>query len=129
MRIEGVGRSNADQCQYGQEVQYGKDRGSPVRKPTGFMSNGQHILHALSRRCTGLGGECSRRKGGRHCQASGRVAREAAVYPPGFCKAMIRGIMNELKARGIVKNGEIGLHAFCDEDVPFNGPDSGYKVP
>ena len=39
----------------------------------------------------------------------------------------IRGIMDELKSRGVVKNGEIGFHAVCDEDVPFNGPDSGYS--
>ena len=127
MKIQGVGRSHADQCQYGQEVQHGSDCGSPIRKPTGFMSNGQHILHALSRRCSGLGGQCSRKKGGVHRQASGRVAREAAVYPPELCKAMIRGIMSELKARGIVKDGEIGLHAVCDEDKPFNDPDSGYS--
>ena len=127
MRIEGVGRSDADQCQYGQEAQSGQNRGSPVRKPTGFMSNGQHILHALSRRCSGSGGACSRSKGGRHCVASGRVAKEAAVYPQELCKAMIQGIMSELKSRGIIKDGEIGLHAVCDEDAPLNGPDAGYS--
>jgi hypothetical protein len=61
-----VGRIHADQCQYDLEVMHGGEMGAPLKKPTGFMSNGPEILEALSRVCTGRNGTCSRRKGGRH---------------------------------------------------------------
>ncbi len=48
--------------------------------------------------------------------ASGRVAREAAKYSKQLCRAIIRGMLNELKSKGIWKEGEVGLHAVTDED-------------
>ncbi len=42
-----VSRVTADQCQYGAEVQFGEFHGQPVRKATGFMSNGKLILEEL----------------------------------------------------------------------------------
>ena len=93
-------------------MQYGALRGQPVRKATGFMSNAPQLLQRLTRRCTSRDGTCSRTKGGRHVQASGRVASDAARYSDGLCRAMIRGMMDEMQARG-----EIGLHAVTDEDV------------
>ena len=50
------------QCQYGAE----SDKNNPVRKATRFMSNSSYILDELSRRCSGLNGDCSRSGGGRH---------------------------------------------------------------
>ena len=115
MELPGVGRIDADQCQYGSEVQFGRYKGEPVKKPTGFMSNGPKILQALSKKCSGAHGECSRSKGGNHVMASGRVARDAARYSPGLCKAIIRGITAELRERGIVRDGEVGMHAVTDD--------------
>ena len=74
---ERVKTATGDQCQYGQRTQCG----DPVRKPTRWMSNSPELLKKLSHRCNGRGGECSRRRGGRHVTVSGRLAREAAVYP------------------------------------------------
>ena len=54
----------ADQCQYGQQVNFGKHKGAPVRKETGFMSNSDKILDQLRRRCLGRKGNCSRPEGG-----------------------------------------------------------------
>ncbi len=39
MKVEGVHLVHGDQCQYGAEVQSGLSQGSPVMKPTGFLSN------------------------------------------------------------------------------------------
>ena len=111
-----MGRIHADQCQYDLGVIFGRGMGAPLKKPTGSMSNGPNILEALSRVCTGRNGVCSRRKGGRHGLCSGKVAKEAARYTPNLCRAMLRGVSEELKARGTIKGGEIGLHAVCDED-------------
>ena len=49
MACEGVGQIHADQCQYNFEVMHGREKGAPLKKPTGFMSNGPEILEALSR--------------------------------------------------------------------------------
>ena len=66
LAVPSVGRVDGDQCQYGAQVVSGSKIGSPIRKCTGFMSNGEHILNALSKRCRGSNGRCSRTKGGIH---------------------------------------------------------------
>ena len=116
LEIPGVSRVCGDQCQYGQEVQYGAFRGQPVRKATGFMSNAPRVLQRLTRRCAGRDGTCSRAKGCNHVQASGRVAKDAARYSDGPCRAMFRGMMDEMQTQGIWRPGEVGLHAVTDED-------------
>ncbi len=116
LQIPEVGRVCGDQRQYGQEVQYGEHRGQPVRKATGFMSNAPKILERLTRRCADRNGMCSRSKGGKHVHASGRVAKDAARYSDGLCRAMIRGMVDEMRSRGIWHPGEEGMHAVSDED-------------
>ena len=116
LQIPYVGRVCGDQCQYGQEVQYGEHIGQPVRKATGFMSNAPKVLERLTRRCAGRDGTCSRSKGGRHVQASGRVAKDAARYSDGLCRAMVRGMVDEMRSRVIWRPGEEGMHAVTDED-------------
>ncbi len=116
-QLEGVDVITADQCQFGLEVMYGIHNGLPVRKPTGFMSNAPRLLQRLSKRCEGQGSECSRTKGGKHVTAQGRVARDAARYTPKLCRTIIKGMTDELRARGIVKNGEAGLHAVTDDSA------------
>ena len=111
-----VERVVADQCQYGQEVQYGEYKGQPVRKSTGFMSNAPRLLAQLQRRCGTTDGQCSRRGGGQHAVASGRVAKDAARYSDGLCRAIIKGMTDEMQWRGIWRRGEVGLHAVTDED-------------
>ncbi len=118
-----VARVRGDQCQYNQEVQYGQYRGQPVRKATGFMSNASRLLARLDRRCTGRDGACSRRKGGRHVTASGRVARDAARYSNQLCRAIVKGMIDEMQWRGIWRRGEVGLHAMTDEDPIAQFPD------
>jgi hypothetical protein len=115
-----VQRVRGDQCQYGQQVRYGHRQGSPVLKPTGFMSNGQEILNELGLRCTGHRGECSRRHGGRHEQCAGRVARDSARYPDGLCRAILKGMVKQLKADGVVNEGVVGMQAKDEETTAYN---------
>ena len=130
LETPGVGRVTADQCQFGAEVNFGTLRGSPIRKRTGFMSNGEEILNALRSQCTGKEGRCSRRRGGHHALVSGKIARSAARYPPGLVKRIIRGIIAQLKDDGIMKDGEVGIHA-VDDDASvarsMKGADQGYS--
>ena len=79
LKLNGVQRITADQCQLGQE----DEEGNPIRKPTGFMSNSPEMLVQLHRRCFGRNGLCSRPKGGQHAHAS---ASERSV-PPSFKKS------------------------------------------
>ena len=94
-----VGIVRADQCQYGAEAQRGPQKGQPVKKPTGFMSNSCELLKALSRRCAGQGNRCSRPGGGGHATCSGNVCKDAAIYPRELCRAVLRGILSSAQSR------------------------------
>ncbi len=130
MMIPEVGRVTSDQCQYDNDVLFGLYRGSPVKKPTGFMSNAPALLECLSRRCSGEGGECSRPRGGRHAPCEGKIAREAAKYSKGLCKAILKGMHAQMRLSGITNDHEVGLHAVTDDNEPervFKAKDSRYS--
>ena len=46
---------------------------------------------------------------------TGRVAKDAAKYSDGLCNAIIKGMIDEMYSKGILRRGEQGLHAVCDE--------------
>ncbi len=98
--------------------------------PTGFMTNSDAVAGALSQTCTGTGGLCSRREGGKHVLCSGGRAKDAAKYPPGLCRAILRGVRDQLREDGLLKDGCYGLQApDDDQDVERNlrGPSQGYS--
>ena len=89
-----------------------------MRKPTGWMSNSECILRALSKRCTQTDGSCSRPKGGQHVQCSSAIARRAAVYPFAICKGILQGILDQLQQdRRLIS----GIHAILPE------PSAGFE--
>ncbi len=47
---------------------------------------------------------------------TGRIAKDAAKYPDGLCRAIIKGMIDALYSKGILRRGEQGLHAVSDED-------------
>ncbi len=129
-KTPGVELVHADQCQLGAEVITGIKKGMPVKKPTGFLSNATHLLERLKRRCEGRGGWCSRRRGGRHATCEGKIARDAARYPRALCKAIIEGMLLQMKRTGITKDGEVGLNAVTDDEQDeqdMRGPEQGYS--
>ena len=107
--------ARGDQCQYGAEIRSGPDRGSPIMKPTGFMTNSAMLARALSKRCEGVHGWCSRRTGGQHGLCSGKHSREAAKYPRSLCRAILRGVRDQLREDGIVKDGCFGMQVPDDD--------------
>ena len=130
MNMPHVQLAHGDQCQYGAEIQDGPDRGRPIMKPSGFLTNSPHVFEALSRRCSGIGGECSRRAGGKHSLCSGRHAVAAAKYPKGLCRAMLRGVRDQLAADGRIKDGCYGVQAEDDDaqvERHLRGPEQGYS--
>ncbi len=82
MEAEHVDSVVGDRCMYGQEAR----DGSPVRKATKWMSNSPWVLKALSARCAGRGGACSREQGGEHVTVSGAEARRSQEFPFQLCK-------------------------------------------
>ncbi len=130
MEVPGVIRVRGDQCQYGAEIVRGKNRGAPVMKPTGFLTNSQAVAEALSKTCGSIDGTCSRRKGGRHQLCSGRHAKDAAVYPRGLCRAILKGITAQLKVDNLLLDGCYGVQVANDDAEILKemyGPEQGYS--
>ncbi len=128
--VAGVGLTHADQCQFGAEVRAGDHRGDPLKKATGFMSNAEELLKHLSRRCHGTGGACTRRKSGRHVTVQGKITKESAKYPDKLCKAILRGMVAQMRKVGMVKAGECGVYAMDDDgelETTLKGPEHGYS--
>ena len=121
-KMDGVQRQNADQCQFGLQVKSGVHRGAPIIKPTGFMSNSEEVLKALSKRCSGRGGQCDRPAGGKHQPCSGKIAKEAAIYPRALCRAILKGICAQLKKDGNLEQGVFGVDTAHEHSgVPAQG--------
>ena len=125
--------------QYGAVAPHGPDRGCPVKKPTGFMSNSLEIRHALSRICEGRNGGCSRPEGGRHTACQGSITKDMAKYPRELCRAVLRGLTAQLRADRRLVNGCYGIQAEASPPVgesagedqndqkQIYGPDQGYS--
>ena len=127
---QGVVRVNGDQCQYGAQIQRGSRKGDPIKKPTGFLTNSPRVAEALSAKCTGVGGACSRDAGGRHALCSGQHAKDAAKYPRRLCRAMLRGIAKQGRDDSLLKDGCFGMQVRDDDadvEATIRGPAQGYS--
>ena len=80
------------------------------------MSNAPKVLKQLNRRCQGHGGACSIGSLP-HATASGRVAREAAVYPFKLREAILRGMRNQLRIQGRLQPETDGYQPLFNETV------------
>ena len=99
-------------------------------KPTGFMTNSPCIAQALSRRCEGRNGQCSRAKGGIHRTCSGKHARMAQKYPPELCRAVLRGVRDQMRSDNLLKDGCYRVMAPDDDaavEAEIRGPSSGFS--
>ncbi len=82
------------------------------------MSNAPKLLEQLHKKCHSKDGRCTRTKGGRHVTVQGWITKESAIYPHKLCKAIVKGMAAQLKADGLIKDGEIGINA-VDDDGEF----------
>ena len=101
----GVETATCDQCLYGSA----SEDGSPVKKPTTFLTNAPELAKELRARCGGREGRCSRPEGGIHAQCRGKTARMAAIYHFKLCRAILVGFRRQLQADGKCKDGFVGL--------------------
>ncbi len=116
LKVDGVNIVRGDQCQCGAQASHGPTRGSPILKPTGFMSNSSKVLEALSRRCEGRNGRCTRPNGGQHVVLEGKLAREAAKYPRELCRAVPKGTAAQPREDRRLHQGCFGIQAVDEED-------------
>ena len=100
LELPGVLLSVMDMCRYGM-VSEDKEGVAPVRKTTKIATNVPEIADALSHRCEG---------GHRHVHLISGRPKNAAIYPSGFCRDLIKGfIMNRnRKNAGVKWSGDIG---------------------
>ena len=101
----GVETAVCDQCMYGST----SFDGSPVQKPTKFVTNAIELAKKLCKRCVARDGTCSRPAGGVRAQCRGKVARKTAAYEYKLCRAILTGFRDQLRADGLYKDGFIGM--------------------
>ena len=105
----------AHQCRFGQRAR-GRAAGERllVKKPTRFLSSSPFLLRELDRRCRG---------GHAHQRLFQSRAAAAAVYPPGLCRAILRGAEKQSQHEGrplprsvaYAAESGIGLCSLIDE--------------
>ena len=106
-----VETATCDQCMYGCT----SADGSPVKKPTTFLTNAPELAKRLRVRCKGKGGSCMRPGGGSHAQCRGKTARMAAVYDLKLCRANLVGFRDQLRCDGVYTDGFVGMMDGCCE--------------
>ena len=60
----------------------------------------------------------------------GRLTRGTAIYSDKLCRAMIKGMTAQLRADGMIKDGEFGINAVDDDaavQATLKGPEQGYS--
>lgn len=113
LALPGVVRVRADQCEYGLNVE-----GTPNKKPTDFMVNGEGLARWLSKRCSG---------GHLHQPLTNGRAVKAQHYPRKLCQAMIKGAEEDSRAWRVCEvfaneeAGEDALERALDDEVEASG--------
>ncbi len=123
-------RVKAHQCMLGLLTKGPDGQWIAAKKPTGFLTNSPRVAEAPSARCTGVGGACSRNMGGRHALCSNQHGKDAAKYPRGLCRAMLRGIAEQGRDDSLLKDGCFGMQVGDDDadvEAATRGPAQGYS--
>ena len=92
MRDLNIEKINARMCRFGMASEDENGSGL-VKKPTSFLTNSEYLRDQLTRKCLG---------GHRHVHLMGGRAKACQVYTPKLVKAIRKGIMLELKYKGIL---------------------------
>ena len=74
------------------------------------MTNSEAIRDELDKTFAGKSGYCSRHPGVKHVECRGLTARRAAIFPFQLCRAILRGMREQLRRDGVFEPGVVGLH-------------------
>ena len=89
----GVLKVSADQCQYGL-LSRDKTGEGYVRKATSFMTNAPYVALQLQKRCPNRTGRVVHR----HVTLEGGRTKPAQIYPEGLCRAICKGLLDQITA-------------------------------
>jgi hypothetical protein len=95
---KGVGEVVGHLCQYGLTTRSGGSQ-APAMKPTRFLSSAEEVLKLLGKRCP---------REHTHQRLAQSRTRDAAIYPPELCRAMLQGIDAQRR-----KEGHILCNSLC----------------
>ena len=98
MKIKNVKRVVAHMCQYGM-TQEDENGTGWIKKPTAFMTNSEKIADRLQRKCVNLH---------RHIQLISGRAKQAEIYPDELCKQIVKGVVDQMREDGRIREGQIG---------------------
>jgi hypothetical protein len=117
----GVSEAVGDQCRFGLRSAGEHGALGPAKKPTRFLSSAGCVLRELGRRC--LGDHTHVRLLG------GRRAADAAEYPRGLCRALLRGISAQRQREGRdplgvarARAAGTGIYELARDDAPGLAP-------
>jgi hypothetical protein len=113
LRMPQVERVRGDLCEFGLKVSP-SDR--PSLKPTGFMVNSKYLARRLAKRCTGSHEH--------HALEGGTLTKQAEVYPPGLCKAIVKGLKEEVEEKEL-KHSWMGYWPAFNEVFEGDGEEEG----
>ena len=88
----GIKKTSSHMCRFKMMSEDEQGRGL-VKKPTGFLTNSDHMKQALDKQCLG---------GHRHVQLMGGRAKACQVYPENLVRAILKGIRLELAHSGML---------------------------
>eukprot|EP00973_Karenia_brevis_P094184 12421180-Karenia_brevis.AAC.1 len=107
MQQEGIISEITNMCCFGMETTNSERDGTLlVSKPTRFMTNAPELMKIIHRRCQG-GHEHGRLISGR--------AKEAAIYPPALCQAVVHGIKQQVAWDAKHHGGQSGQKQIDDD--------------
>ena len=92
LKRQGVVRVAGDQCRYGLRSNDGEKDG-PAQKRAGFMTNSPCIAKQLSLKCPNNG----RNMPHDHIKFINGRASAAQIYPPGLCRAVCKGLIEQIE--------------------------------
>ena len=111
MGRDGVQYVRGDQCRYNQWTVDFDGTAQLAMKPTGWLTNSEHIAEAVGLRCNrNVPGEHWHR----HVPLIGGRAKKTEQYPPALVAAILDGFVRQLRRDGHAVEGDVGLVA-CEE--------------
>ncbi|CAK0904737.1 unnamed protein product [Prorocentrum cordatum] len=75
-------------------IDWDRDTGKPIKKPTGWLTNSAAVANHLSKRCTFPPGAHQQLLGK---NSGGYRTQQAAAYPVGLAKAFCRGVFQQMQ--------------------------------
>ena len=112
-------------CAFGQVIRDGPGGAEELAlKMTTWLSNGEHIIGALKATCSGDHA---------HASLMGGKAKQAQIYPPALCRAIVQGLRRQLRWSARPKPGQCdtpgGCPLTCGPSVGVGPPGVAQEVP